>query len=153
MLIDDGCTRPGYITAQEGLHESLRFRFHPMIPEEVDAVDDAVERNRNERGHAVIQAAVVKHLREWDLVWKKDVRVGDYTGKKGTPVPIRLEMVRILPYRAYNKLYRIIAGLLPTDPDPEATPDEESAYVQDLLESATSGRPAGDVATEREEGN
>jgi hypothetical protein len=134
---DDGYTRPGYIEAVERLHDSLEFTYRPMIPEEVDAVDEVVMKKPAREGNSVVRAAIQQHLVSWSEV-----------DEKGEPLRINLQNIRRLPWPVFNRLYKIICGQLPSDPVPDASPAEEDDYVRDLVEAAGSGKTPGQVTDE-----
>ena len=151
MIITDDFVDHGYIAPVERLHGALRFTYHPMLAERVDAIDRGLAELTPEKGHEVLRAAIKEHLRSWDLK-----RPADCTeGHKGEAVPVTLANVRRLPYRVFNRLYRIIAGLAASDPlpDGEADGEQEDGYVKALLESTASGKSLARTLVEHEAGN
>ena len=70
-------------------------------------------------------------------------------------MPITLANIRRLPYRVFNRLYRIIAGLAASDPLPDGQVDgeQEDNYVKALLESTANGKSLARTLAEHETGN
>lgn len=121
--IRDGYTRAGYIEAVPRLHEELVFEYRPMIPEEVEQLNDALSRAQPTQVTHRVAAAVFTHLKSWSEV--------DESGK---PVPLSFEAIRLLPYPMLSQLRRIIEGTMPSDLRPGAVPESEEAneYVASL---------------------
>lgn len=132
-IIRDGHTRSGYLEADDGRYESMRFRFRPMLPEQVETVEAYVAANSQKdpvkTAHCVA-GNVCKQLAEWSEV-----------EPDGKPSVIHFENVRKLPFPVLNRMYRIIALLQASDKDPEGTPEEAKDYVEALIEETTGIRP------------
>lgn len=128
-IIADGYTADGFIEAVDRLHGSLSFKYRPLLPEQVDAIDKEVLEKPPREGHKTLRAAIAGQLVSWS---EKE--------------PITVENVRRLPYRLYNKLYRIIAGLMPSDAPPNAGEKaDDDDFIRSLRESAETGVPVGAV--------
>lgn len=144
-IIRDGYTRTGYIAAVERLHDELRFEYRPMLPEQVETLQDATEKKTPSEGIRLVAAALAKQITSWSETAGEDANA--------TPVPINFEHVRRLHFSVINKLYRIVAGISPSDPVPEAKEAEQDEYVASLLASATEGRAIGVIEAEKAEKN
>lgn len=141
-VIQDGYTRSGYVAAVEGLHESLAFKFRPMLPETVDAVGESLKSKSARDGNRVLAAAIVNQLVEWSEV--------DADGKS---LAITIDTVRRLPWKLFNRLYSVVSGMGPSDPLPEAKPVEDQDFAAALIEAAETGKPFGLIDAERSEKN
>lgn len=130
---NDGYTRAGYIEAVPRLHDELVFEYRPMIPEEVEQLNAAIDRTNPIQCIHRIAAAVLKRLVSWSEV-----------DEKGAPVPLSFEAVRCLPYPMLSNLRRIIEGTMPSDLRPGAPPesDEASDYAKSL-DAVVSGKAPG----------
>lgn len=138
-LIFDGQTRKGYIAAVERLHDYVRFEYRPMLPATVEAVENRV--SNETRPEAVVQcisAAVAKHLESWSE-----------TGEKG---PHDVKLCWRLPYPVLNRMYRIIAGIVASDIDPEDKETRTRTIADDMMDEMD-GKFPGAEAMEAAEGN
>lgn len=67
-VIRKGFVRRGYIEAKEGLHPDLRFVFTPMLPEEVDQLEDAVTRAAKAfHASSIIAKELATRIKSWSL--------------------------------------------------------------------------------------
>jgi hypothetical protein len=127
----DGQTRRAYIAAVERLHDDLAFSYRPMLPEEVEITEAALTSKEAKKAVEIIVAQVVRHVVEWSEVDDHD-----------KPQPVSVRNVRHLPYQVLNKLYKIIAGLMPSDPLPDGAPkDDQDDYLADVLREAEGKMP------------
>lgn len=129
----DGATKPGFVKAVEGLHDALLWEQRPMLPEEVELLENAAQRRANpQEGIRLIQAALAQKLVSWSEV-----------DDAGNPMAINFRNMANLPYSLLYKLYKRVAGLEPTDPLPEPTEGEDAGYVAGLMASVASGIAPG----------
>ena len=137
-IIRDGYTQRGYIEAVEGLHESVSFKYRPMLPEDVEFAEAEANKIGGDPRKAVrlIAAKVSQQLIEWDQ-----------TEDDGKEAPTDFETVRRLRYHVLNKLYRIIAGLVASDPTPGASKKEQADEVDAIIAEAA-GQSPGQEALE-----
>ncbi len=137
-IIRDGYTQTGYIEAVDGMHEAVNFRYRPMLPEDVEFAEHEANKIGADPRKAVrlIAARVSQQLVEWD---QKE--------EDGKDAPTDFETVRRLRYQVLNKLYRIIAGLVASDPLPGASKEEQADEVDAIIAEAA-GRPPGHEALE-----
>lgn len=112
--INDGYTRQGYIEAVPRLHDELVFEYRPMIPEEVEQLNAALDRTIPVQTIHRVAAAVLKHLKSWSEV-----------DEEGKPVPLSFDAIRRLPYPMLSNVRRIIEGTMPSDLRPGAVPESE----------------------------
>ena len=142
-IIRDGYTQRGYIAAVDGLHDAVQFEYRPMLPEEVEFTEAEVNRIGGDPKKAVrlVAAQVQRHLVSWD---QKDADAKD--------ADITFDNVRRLRYPVLNKLYKIIAGLVASDPLPGGTERDERDEVTAIIAEAA-GQPPGHAALEAAEKN
>lgn len=135
-LIHDGYTRDGFIDAVENDPDSLRFQYRPMLPEDVDALLSESRVMPARQATKLLAAAVAERLVSWDAIAPDD-----------TTATIDVEHVRSLPWRIFQRLYNVVAGLQASDPLPKAAKPQTDEMVQRLLHAAGDGKPAGLAAT------
>ncbi len=139
-IIRDGYTRRGFIEAEDRLYDYLSFEYRPMLAEVVEMVEEASQRQETvKEGVRVVAAATAEHLVSWSEV-----------EKDGEKVPHSVEEVRRLPFSMLNKLYRIVAGITPTDPIPDSTPKDSALFVQDIIAKASGEGPGAKAAAASE---
>lgn len=135
-LIHDGYTRDGFIASLEHDMDSLRFRYRPMLPEDVDTV---LAETKNVPPRLAIQlmaATVAERLVSWDAT-----DVNDQTAT------IDATNVGSLPRRVFLQLFNIVTGLMASDPIPNATKQESDEMITRLWKATGDGKPAGLAAT------
>jgi hypothetical protein len=131
-IIRDGYTRTFFIAPMEGIHEGLSGSYRPLLAEQVEAIQESSEKAKSAAtGLHLVASAVTKQLVSWSEI--------DSSEK---PVEIAFESVRRLPYKLLHRLYRVIAGLEPSDIEETATPEEASDYIKDL-EAEVAGQLPG----------
>lgn len=131
-VIRDGYTQKGFIEAVEGLHEAVQFEYRPMLPEQVELTEAEVNKLGADPRKAVrlVAAQVSQHLIGWD---QKE--------SGGSEAPVDFETVRRLRYQVLNKLYKIIAGLIASDPLPGATKQEQGDDATAIIAEAEGKKP------------
>lgn len=139
FLIDDGTIEDGYIAERKGLHPALRFRYRPMLHWERDVLAVQVGQKPPREVDGYFVTTIRQKLVSWDA---KD--------KAGTAIPIRDDVIQRLRPALFDRLYNVIAGASPSDPDP-ARQDHEQADAG--LKAVLDGRSPGDVQQESHEGN
>ena len=135
-LISDGYTEPGYIAAREGMHGELRFAYRPMLPEQVDEVAAILDQGNVARSHETVRGVLVRQLQEWS-----------------ESEPVSAASLRKLRPALWNRLYLIVSGRQPSDPDPKATPEQRSEWLADVLEAGKTGQMVGQARDDRNLGN
>lgn len=110
-FIDDGYTAKGYVEAWPGLHPAVRFKYRPMIQEEVSAFEDECEFKKDAERARIAAAKIAEKLTEWSL------------GKPATAANVRL-----LTPRLYHRVMEIIWGTRASDIDPTWTDEEKADY-------------------------
>ena len=133
-IIRDGYTRRGRIDAIERLHDSLDFEFRPMLPEQVEDLDAAVDKCKPKEAAPLVAAAMAEQLTSWSEV--------EGEGDNEKMAPITVDNLRRLPYPLLSRLRKVVAGLAPTDALSDASDDEQSDYIIQLRAKAA-GKPAG----------
>ncbi len=135
-FINDGYTETGFVAAVDGMHGELRFTYRPMLPEEVDAVQAVLDQDNVARAHEAIRGVLVKQVKGWS-----------------DKLPITADSLKTIRPLLWNRLYMIVAGRSPSDPDPNATPEESSGFVRDILEAGRTGQSVGEVRAEADAKN
>lgn len=135
-FINDGYTEAGYIAAVERMHGEMRFTYRPMLPEEVDEAQAVLDQNNVARSHGLIRGILVKRIIDWS-----------------SDLPVTVESLRTIRPVLWNRIYMIVAGRSPSDPDPKATPEDVSTWTQDMLEAGGTGGTVGEARTERDSKN
>lgn len=140
--IRDGFTRRGFIKEIPGLHGELRFEYRPMLPEQRNAVRRLAGEAKGDKGDLMLRTAIAEHLVDWSA--------SDDAGKS---VKADADGVRRLPPALYDRLYLIVSGMDASDPDPQATIEEESSYAATIRKAAEAGTAPGDQATADQQKN
>lgn len=141
--IHDGYTQSGYIKAEQGLHNELRFVFRPMLIEERSLLTgqrmQALPDPEQERRAAHL---VLPKLLDWQLV--------DCNQR-----PVELTVPNLLRLRPalFRKLVGIVAGFAGTDADPHWSPEQDLEHGRDWFESCTTGAAQADLRAEHDEKN
>lgn len=112
-VIRDDMTRTGRIDAVEGLHEHLDFTYRPMLAEETETVQDAIDKVSTRDFTRLVAQATCNHVVTWSEA-----------GPKDGELPVTLDNVRRLGVMLLYRLYRIVAQREPTDEVPGAADDE-----------------------------
>ena len=102
LLINDGFTLDGLIQATPGLHEAVRFKYRPALPERVAAY--FLEKSS---ATAKPLAAEIKLLKEQMVEWD----ASDGT----TPLPLDDRIFRRVYYPALQVLVQHVIGYSATD--------------------------------------
>ena len=134
-FISDGYTEPGYIAAVDGMHGELRFTYRPMLPEEVDQIQAVLDQENVARSHEAIRGVLVRQVKTWS-----------------DALPVTADSLRTIRPALWNRLYLIVSGRQPSDPDPTATPEQRSEWVANVLEAGKTGQ-VGTVRAERDAKN
>lgn len=135
-IIRDGQTRRGRIDEEPGLHEGLSFQYRPSLPEEVEQIEAAAQKEKPKDGVRLIAAFCADRLVDWSEA-------------DGDP---NFENVRRLPFDLFNKLYKVLVGMRATDPIEDPTKEEEDEEIA-ALRAQSEGKSPGREATEKSEGN
>jgi len=109
IYIDDGQNRHGYIKANPGLHDELRFDYRPCTGTDIMMFLDKCGGKNNVQ----IYNNRIKLVDSKLLGWEVD-------GEEETPAS---EKIKALELNLFTQLFSIIIGDEPTDDDPNATID------------------------------
>jgi len=136
-VITDTTVREGYVAEIERLHEAIGFRYSPMLPEHVEYFTrDEFRAKKPEEVVAMMAAALHKQIASW-------------TEEES----LSMANLRRLPWKILNRLFNVVAGLVPSDKPPKQSPEESDEYGRTLLEAANQGLPAGIAADQLERKN
>lgn len=144
--IRDGYTRRGFISGlnRDGqrLAGELRFTYRPMLPSQRSTMRRILDTEKGAKLDAMFSAAIAEQLEDWSAI--------DDRGGAVAPSP---QNVSRLPPFLYDRLYMVIAGLDPSDPEPEAEPREADEYAALLRRSAEENAPPGDLLLSEQQKN
>lgn len=132
-IINDGYNEPGYLAERKGLHPAVRFTFRPMLHEKRACVNALIMAGGVNGPRAMVKA-IVDHLVSWDVC-----------GKDGKPVEVSLTNVAHLRPNIIEGLYNIVSGWSPSDPEPNANPEEAGAVTEISQEAWLKGHSEADV--------
>jgi len=116
-IIDDGYTLSARIAAVQGQHDGMEFKFRPMLQEEFERVEGAVQKVGGERGVPIIAKALAGQIFEWSEVTAT-----------GDAIPISTDAIR--RHRLITQMYRIVAGIEPYDLVTDPTAEEVDEYAE-----------------------
>jgi len=117
-FIRDGFTQDGYIAAVERRHGFMRFKFRPMLPEEVEEFD--VFRNENILKPRQVVERMAKEVASRLTAWSEEA--------DGKPVEISPLNLRRVRHPMLVKLYGVLAGERASDEDPEYKKLEDAGF-------------------------
>lgn len=142
----DGQTLGAFVAPVEGLHAGLRFSRRPMLAEDVEETEAQIAKATPRQAAQIVILTTVNQLVDWSEV-RDD----------GTAQPINAKTVGALPYQLLNRTYRIIAGLSPSDRDPDAAgavgTTEADALLRRLKDATENGTTLGIEEQKAREGN
>ena len=116
----DGQSEYGYLKAVPNLYPAIRFRFRPIVQEQVDAHFDDLKDKPPAVQISLTNKFIANRLESWDL-----------KGRKGEAVPISDTIVGKLQPVLRGRLFSVVIGSQPWDDDPEAPIEEREATAQD----------------------
>lgn len=145
---DDGYTVTRYLSARPGIHDALLVTFRPMLPEQIEEVDDGVKRSPGRRRISLQAIAIARQLRSWSSCYP------DHDGKPdpARPVPITSDTIAALNYLLLADLKGLVWGTMAGDPIPGASPEAESEYMRSL-EAELAGKQPGSTTLEADQKN
>lgn len=130
-FIHDGYTLDGFIAETPRLHPAMRFRYRPMVSQNIAVVNRELARTRtNEprKAEAICARTVWSQVTEWDVL--------DHTGEGVTRTVDNI--LRIQPV-LFAAIYQIVCGIRPSDEDPENIDAEADEDGERELDEALSG--------------
>jgi hypothetical protein len=136
-----GFTQQCYIAAVPRLHDELRFAFQPATVLERAELQAAFA---DGPAHGLQRAAaiVAAKLLSWDL-----------HAAGGPVVPIAVENLLAMQGEAFEKLYKIVFGILPSDLDPTWPAERVAEEIADQRAAEAAGLSIGELREERDEKN
>jgi len=132
-IIQDGYTKDGYIGAVPNLHDEVKFKYRPMLAEQVESLSAAVEKAEPAKAALLVASSMCKQLTEWSET---------FSAPENLPAAINLENVRRLHPLVLAKLRRIVEGISPGDLPPDADSKAVDAYAT-ALEATIAGEAPG----------
>ena len=120
VYIEDGCTISGYVAEIARLHGEVRFTYRPLAQLERVTTQKKMSEVSAAQGEKIAAETMRRRLVDWDVT------------NNGRDVPIETaEILRLQPM-LYQKMYLIVFGQIPSDVDPNESPEDcnVSAEVQ-----------------------
>lgn len=136
-FIPDGYSEPGYIRANPGSHDELRFVYRPMLVADRAVLLTTAGKLAPDLQQRSYGKAIAARLVSWSV-----------TDSKGAPVQPSEDVVLRLRPTLFNRLFDVVAGINPNDHDPIAAADAQTVDEQARLDAAIAGKPYGDVKSE-----
>lgn len=118
QCLNDGLTHHGYIAAAPGLYPAMRFQYRPTLISERRALWTEQERRGDK--DAPVMELLARKIQSWDVKDSKGVTANCKDAKVFAQLKPRL----------YDRLFAIVAGLEPGDPDP-LRPEEPAAVFDE----------------------
>jgi hypothetical protein len=112
LFISDGYTERGFIAGADW-EPGLRFRYRPMLPEEVAEFLENIARYKAKAAEQLTAKTVGGRLISWDLV-----------DADNNPVPVSHENLLRLHRRYYLRAVAIVMGHEAGDKEPDGQPNE-----------------------------
>lgn len=111
--IDDGLTYDAYVAAVPRLYNEVRFSFRPVTPDQRTYVYRRIERTTDhETENTIAAGTIAKQVKSWDLK-KRD----------GKPVELKVDDIRKVQPRLFNRIFSIVMGTEGWDEDPSGKSD------------------------------
>jgi hypothetical protein len=135
-------SRHGYVASVPRLHGALRFTYQPALVlerAELRAADFADPQAGLVRR---VAAMLPNKLFAWDLA-----------GGDGALLPITAENILRIHPTLFEKFYRVVFGLIPTDVDPQWPADVREELEADSQAAESAGVTIGELREERDSKN
>lgn len=140
---DDGYTIDGYLAEVPRLHRAVRFKFRPMLVRDRTIYYRKVEGLKPEDQDRYRARLLREYLKEWDF------KAPDGT----TTLPLTADnFLRVGP-ELFLKLFLVISGVVPFDPDPDKAQEDFDRELDDKMEAADRNSLVGDVRDLRDAKN
>jgi hypothetical protein len=107
LFIRDGYTERGYVAGTDW-EPGLRFRFRPMLPEEVADFMETLGRYKAKAAEQFTAKTIAPRLVDWDLV-----------DADNNPVAVSPENLLCIPRRYYLRVVSMVMGHEAGDLDPQ----------------------------------
>jgi len=138
----DGYTEKGFIDAVPQLHDSLRFKYRPVLIEDGSEFFEQSSKLKAREADRRTARLLSQHITEWDL-----------RGHGEDILPRSPATFLRLNRRLFQRLAAIVLGTDACDCDPAWTEDEKDDYLDAKCEAAASGKPVGAVREDRDQKN
>lgn len=131
-FIPDGYTEGAYISEFSNVHEAVRFKFRPVLPEAVRALmHNYFDKTAKTQGDIVDQT-LMRQLVEWDLC-----------DHEGTTLQINIPNLRRIKKPLKDRLFNIVTGFDGSDTDENDTQvdqnDDSNLNFDELLSGDSDG--------------
>lgn len=118
--IDDGYTRDGYIAGQDGVFESLSFRYRPVSPVDERRLAVKTANLFNEKGRSDEEKAIEVEYLTFDMILNH-IGWWNLTDSEGQPIAKDRNAMLAFPGIRYARLSQIVRDGLASDPRPDET--------------------------------
>lgn len=130
-FIPDGYTEDGYIAESVNIHEAVRFKYRPVLPEAVRALmHNFFDKTAKIQGN-IVDETLKRQLVEWDLC-----------DHGGNPLPISIDVLQHIKKPLKDRLFNIVTCYEGSDSDDQQSgtgADEESLNFDELLSGESDG--------------
>jgi len=133
--ITSATSRAGYIKAEDGLYNEMRFTYRPVPVRNRQALLEQLKQPQDVYVDLCC-ALLAEHVTEWDI------------DEGGNKVPINKQTVSEIVPELWWKLYRIVMGTVASDKDPNWTAEISDKMDRARIEASITGRTVESVLAE-----
>ncbi len=130
LFIRDGYTERGYIAGNDVL-PALRFKYRPMVPDDVADFMDKLSRLSGGDGERFVAGEIAPRVASWDLA------------DEGKPVPCTPETLLRIRKLYYQRLVSIVMGHEAGDVDPNWSKQDKEAAMKQAADAKSNGTTPG----------
>lgn len=130
-FIPDGYTESGFIAELKNIHEPVRFKFRPVLPEAVRTLMNGFWEKTAKAQGEIVDQTLMRQLVEWDL-----------TDHEGSPLEISVSNLRRIKKPLKDHLFNIVTCFEGSDDDSQAPENDEEAALDfdELLSGESDGK-------------
>ncbi|QDT41061.1 hypothetical protein Pan241w_11200 [Gimesia alba] len=129
-FIPDGYTEDGFIAESKGVHEAVRFKFRPVLPEAVRALMHNFYEKTAKAQSDIVNETLKRQLVEWDLCDLSD-----------TPLKITTSNLCRIKKPLKDRLFNIVTCYEGSDDDQDSDSqkEDEDLNFDELLSGESDG--------------
>jgi len=135
--IEDGYMYNGYIEKIDRLYPALRFVYRPTLSQNRARILDEMAAAKAEASEHIAARMIASRVKTWNL---KD--------RNGKGVEVSTASALRLQPRLAKNLFNIVMGEIPTDVDPEESPESSSSNGTGDLAAALAGTSPEELEAE-----